>query len=124
MRIWLDWQDEVDAWREHSEQRHEALERRQDALESRMEGVEELSRLFVEVTERLGPQTVTPEHQATVKAMAKRLNELTGIAYTTIYGDLNAAFHVGQYSDIPDANWTQVVTWFQQRTDAAEKRRN
>src|SRR5215813_4940376 len=32
--------------------------------------------------------------------------------------DLNAAFHVGRYSNIPDARWPQVATWFQQRLDA------
>jgi hypothetical protein len=93
-------------------------------LHSRIESLEEGQQLLPEVPECLGPQTLTPEHQATVKEMAKRLNELTGIAYATIYGDLNAAFHVGRYSDIPDAKWTQVAAWFQQRLDATARRRN
>jgi hypothetical protein len=93
-------------------------------LHSRLEGMEEVTRLVPEILERLGPQTLTPEHQATIKNMARRLNKLTGIAYATIYGDLNATFHVGKYSDIPDANWPQVATWFQQRIDAGEKRRS
>src|SRR5260221_389689 len=81
------------------------IEARQDRLEDRVESVEEVSRLLPEILERLGPQTLTPEHQATVKAMAVRLHELVGYSFATIYSDLNAAFHVGRYSDIPDAQW-------------------
>jgi hypothetical protein len=73
--------------------------------------------------ERLGPQTLSPEHQSTVKAMAGRLHDVAGYAYGTIYGELNAAFHVGKYSDIPDAHWTDVAAWFQARMAAAERRR-
>jgi hypothetical protein len=88
-------------------------------LHTHIESLEEGQRLLPELLERLGPQTLTPEHQATVKAMAKRLNELSGLSFATIYGDLNAAFHVGKYSDIPDAHWSAVTTWFQQRIEAA-----
>src|SRR5262249_53941338 len=92
-------------------------------LHSRIESLEEGQRLLPELLERLGPQTLTPEHQATVKAMAKRLNELSGVSFATIYGDLNAAFHVGRYSDILDAHWSEITAWFQQRTSAAALRR-
>jgi hypothetical protein len=85
--------------------------------------VEAGQRLLPEILERLGPQTLSPEHQATVKAMAGRLHEEADYSFATIYSDLNAAFHVGRYSDIPDAQWTEVVQWLQQRLDAAEKRR-
>ncbi len=92
-------------------------------LHSRLEGMEEVTRLVPEILERLGPQMLTPEHQATVKHMAKRLNEVSGISYATIYSDLNAAFHVGKYSDILDARWTEVTAWFTTRIEAAERRR-
>jgi hypothetical protein len=100
------------------------VEARQDRLEDRMESVEEVSRLLPEILERLGPQTLSPEHQATVKAMAGRLHEDAGYSFATIYSDLNAAFHVGRYSDIPDAQWAEVAVWFQRRITAAEKRHN
>ncbi len=89
-----------------------------------MESVEEVSRLLPDILERLGPQTLTPQHQSTAKAMATRLHDLTGLPFATIYSDLNAAFHVGKYSDIPDGSWPQVTVWFQQRIDAAERRRS
>jgi hypothetical protein len=97
------------------------MEQRHDALEGRVEGVEELSRLFVEVTQRLGPVTLSPAHQASVKNMAKRLNELTGVAYATIYGELNDTFHVGRYADIPEADCARVAAWFQARITSAER---
>jgi hypothetical protein len=93
-------------------------------LHGRLEGMEEVTRLVPEILERLGPQTLTPEHQATVKHMAKRLNEVSSISYATIYSDLNVAFHVGRYSEISDARWTEVAGWFTTRIDAAERRRN
>lgn len=92
-------------------------------LHSRMESLEEGQRLLPELLARLGPQTLTPEHQATVKAMAGRLHDLAGYAFATIYSDLNAAFHVGKYSDIPDAQWGEMSAWFQQRIAAAQRGR-
>ncbi len=92
-------------------------------LYSRMESVDELTRLVPEILERLGPQTLTPEHQATIKAMATRLHEVAGSAYAAIYGDLNAAFHVAKCSDISDAQWAEVSQWFRTRIEAGEKRR-
>jgi len=99
---------------EHSEQLGE--------LHSRIESLEAGQRLLPEILERLGPQTLSPEHQATVKAMTTRLHKLADYSFATIYGDLNAAFHVGRYSDIPDAQWTEVAAWFQARIAVAEKR--
>jgi BRO family protein len=92
-------------------------------LHSRVEGLEAAQHLLPELLERLGPQTLTPEHQATVKAMAGRLHEVAGYFFSTIYGDLNAAFHVGKFSDIPDAQWAEVAAWFQSRTDSSQKHR-
>jgi BRO family, N-terminal domain/ORF6C domain len=100
---------------EHSEQLGE--------LHSRIESLEAGQRLLPEILERLGPQTLSPEHQATVKAMATRLHEVAGYSFATIYSDLNAAFHVGRYSDIPDAQWAEVAGWLQARIAVAEKRR-
>jgi len=100
---------------EHTEQLGE--------LHSRIESLEAGQRLLPEILERLGPQTLSPEHQATVKAMATRLHELAGYSFATIYGDLNAAFHVGRYSDIPDAQWAEVAAWLQARIDAAKEGR-
>ncbi|WIG59595.1 MAG: hypothetical protein OJF49_002342 [Ktedonobacterales bacterium] len=109
MLAYIDWQADIERWR--------------GSVESRLESVEEITRLVPEILDRLGPQTLTPEHQATVKASARRLSELTGSAYATIYGELNEAFHVGKYSDIAENEWLRVASWFRARIAAAEQRR-
>ena len=131
MLAWLDWLDDDDRWQNLTEvQLHEHEERLRDhdqqigELHSRVESNEELSRVLAEALARLGPQTLTPEHQATVKHQATRLHELTGRAYATIYGDLNAAFHVARYTDIADARWPELAAWFKTRIEAAEQRNN
>jgi hypothetical protein len=75
-----------------------------------------------ELLERLGPERLTPEHQAQVKALVGRLHEIGGYAYGTIYGELNTASHVGKYSDILESDWQRVEQWFRMRLEAARKR--
>jgi len=105
----------------HDEQLHDHDEQIGE-LHTRLEGMEEVTRLVPEILQRLGPQPLTPAHQATIKHQATRLHELSGLAYATIYGELNAAFHVGRYADIADARWPEIVAWFKARIDAAEQR--
>ncbi len=105
------------------EARLEYVDAKLEEHEDRLESVEAGIRMLPEILERLGPQTLTPEHQATVKNMTKRLSELSGIGYASIYAELNDTFHVGKYSDIPDAHWTEIMAWFERRITAAEKRR-
>ncbi len=93
-------------------------------VRSRMERLEEGQRQLPDLLLRMGPQTLTPSHQAQVKAWAVRLHDLGGFAFPTIYGELNTHFHVGKYSDIADAEWEAVAAWFRVRLDAAEKRHN
>ena len=50
-----------------------------------------------------------------------RLHELRGASYATIYGELNAAFHVARYGDIPDARWLEIAAWFKTRIAAVER---
>jgi hypothetical protein len=107
MAAWLEWQADIETWRGH--------------VEERLEEHEAILSLIPELLERLGPQPLTSEHQATVKAMAGRLHEGAGYSFGAIYGELNAAFHVAKYGDIADAYWAEVVAWFKQRIEAAER---
>jgi hypothetical protein len=109
MIAFLQWQRDVEQWR--------------GEVESRLETVEEVTRLVPEILERLGPQTLTPEHQRTVQNSAKRLHELAGVAYPTIYAELGDHFHVAKYEQIPESRWAEVVDWFQRRIDAAARKR-
>jgi hypothetical protein len=108
MAAWLEWQADIEQWR--------------GSIESRLESVEEVTRLVPEILERLGPEMLTPAHQHTVQAMAKRLHEVGGFAFATIYADLGAAFHVAKYDQVPEDRWPEVTRWFQMRIEAAERR--
>lgn len=91
-------------------------------LHDRMESAEAGLSLLPEILERLGPVTLSPEHQRTAQSLAKRLHDVGGFAYPTIYTDLGQSFHVGKYDQIPDDRWPEVAQWFQARIAAAEKR--
>ena len=107
MAAWLEWQADMETWRGH--------------VEERLDKHEAILSLVPELLERLGPQLLTSEHQASAKAMVGRLHELSGISYATIYSELNAGFHVGKYGDIPDEQWQEVAAWLQRRIDAMQK---
>jgi hypothetical protein len=109
MVAFLEWQADVERWR--------------GSIESRLESVEEVARLVPEILERLGPQGLTPAHQSTVQTAVKRLHDLSGIGYASVYGELNHDFHVGKYTEIPDAQWSDVAAWFKRRLDAATTKR-
>jgi hypothetical protein len=115
MAAWLAWQEDIEQWRA-------GVEQRQDALEDRMEGAEAMLQLVPELIERLGPITLTPEHQRTVQNAVKRLHELGGYAYATIYADLGQSFHVAKYDQIHESDWLQVAEWLRVRIESAERR--
>src|SRR5579883_3365572 len=92
-------------------------------MQGRVESLEEGQRLLPELLERLGPQTLTPAHQAEVRRLTLELQDLTGMQFNMIYGDLKAAFHVAVYRDIPEARWDEVAQWFAVRLSAARKNR-
>jgi hypothetical protein len=110
MAAWLEWQADIERWRE--------------GIENRLEGIEEITRLVPGILERLGPETITPEHQSTIQSYVRRLGAVGGYKPQTIYADLNAAFHVGKYDQIPEDRWQDVVQWFQTRISAAERRKS
>jgi hypothetical protein len=116
MIAWLDWQSDMAAWRSETDARL-------DGLQDEVGSLHEVVRLVPEILERLGPQLLSPEHQSTTQDMVKRLHDLTGYAFSTIYTDLNRSFRVGKYSDIPDARWPDVAQWFNTRIAAAERHR-
>jgi hypothetical protein len=69
---------------------------------------------------RLGPETLSPEHQLLVKRLVKRLCETSGVSDQTIYFDINREFQVGTYSQIPKVRWDEVAAYLVSRIQAAE----
>lgn len=110
MVAFLEWQGDIERWR--------------GEVETRLETVEEVTRLVPEILERLGPQTLTPEHQRTVQNLVKRMHEVSGAAYATIYAELGEHFHVAKYDQMPESRWQEVSAWFKVRLDAAARRQS
>jgi len=107
MVAWLDWQHDIETWR--------------GSVESRLEGLEEVTNLIPEILERLGPHTLTPEHQRAVQKYVQHMHELSGRPYGTVYESLKADFGVARYADIPDHDWPQVVQWFRTQLEQWRK---
>jgi hypothetical protein len=108
MVTWLDWQDDIERWR--------------SSVESRLAGVEAMTGLIPEILERLGPQTLTPQHQRQVQVYVQQLSKVTGKHSATIYTDLYTAFSVPRYQDIPEAAWEQVERWFKLQIERGKKK--
>ena len=104
----LEWQRDIEHWR--------------GGVETRLEGLEAMTDLIPEILERLGPQTLTPEHQNRVKYLISQLSKATGKHPGTIYSELYTAFSVPRYQEIPESDWEQVEQWFQRQIDRAKKK--
>jgi hypothetical protein len=76
MVLWIDWQHDIEAWR--------------GSVESRLEGLEEVTNLIPEILERLGPHTLSSDHQRAVQKYVQQMHELTGKPYSTLYESLYA----------------------------------
>lgn len=105
MVAWIEWQADIETWR--------------GSVEHRLGNVEEITQLIPGILERLGPATLTPEHQPTVQSGINHLHELTNRAHATLYDELRQAFHVGTYKDIPDRRWAEVAQWLRARITRA-----
>jgi hypothetical protein len=121
---WLTYHEHmVELYRRQVEARLMVVDERLDSMQDALESLHAAVSILPEILERLGPQPLSPEHQSTTQEMVKRLHDLTGYAFSTIYTDLNRSFRVGKYSDIPDARWPDVAQWFNTRIAAAERRK-
>lgn len=109
MLAFIEWQEDIETWR--------------GSVETRLEGVEELARIVPELLSRLGPETISPERQASIREGVKQLHELTGIGYGAIYSELASAFHVPRYSELLASDWPRVTEWLRIRIESAQKRR-
>ncbi len=101
--------------------RMEVEERIKDQ-ESRIEAREAIVQLIPEVLERLGPEKVNNEQQTSIRGMVKRLMDLSGIPYQTIYWELAQAFQAPRYEEIQANQYPAVCEWFKQRIEATKKR--
>lgn len=109
MVTWIDWQADIEQWRA--------------SVESRLEGVEAMTGLIPEILERLGPQTITPEHHHRVQALAKQLHQATGKPFPTIYDELKTLFEKPRIEDLLEDDWPQIENWFKVQLERAKKKK-
>ncbi len=98
MAAFLEWQLDIETWR--------------GSVELRLEGLEAITDLIPDILDRLGPETLTTEHQRSVQGLVKRLHDATGKPFGTIYDELKAAFDAPRYQEIREQNWDRVLNWF------------
>jgi P22_AR N-terminal domain len=101
------WRGQVDEWR--------------GSMEARIESSEAIAGLLPEIIERLGPEKISPTQQGQVRGYVKRLQELTGKPYQTIYDDLRLAFGPARYQDLLAGDWPQVEAWFLTQIERASR---
>lgn len=104
----LEWQIDIERWR--------------GSVESRLESLEAITDLIPDILERLGPETLTIEHQRAVQALVKRLHDATGKPFGTIYEELKTAFGAPRYQELHEQDWGKVMHWFQVQIERAQGR--
>ncbi len=102
----MEWQMDVELWRGN--------------VESRLEGVEAMTSLIPEILDRLGPETLTMQHQRQLQASVRRLHEASGKAYGTVYDDLKTAFGKPRYQELLESEWPDVERWFTVQIERAK----
>ena len=118
MSLWHRWQSD-----QHAEEWRGEIEEWRGSVESRLEGDKELLKFLPEVLERLGPEKVSDEQQTNIRGMVKRLHELNGTPYQTIYWELAQAFQAPRYNEILASQYPAVVEWFKRHREQAKKPR-
>jgi len=122
MAAFYEWKAATDTRIDVLEERQGAIEERQVEIESRLDEHRRVLAFIPEILERLGPETLTVKHQQRVRALVNRLSDATGKTHQKIYSDLDLAFEVPRYQEIPEEEWDKVENWFQVQLQQAEKR--
>ena len=124
MAAFYQWKAAADMRIDMIEERQGSLETQYQSVEERLESYKPVLDLVPEILERLGPQTLTDEHQQAIREYARQLHELTGKPYPTIWEDLKTAFRVAKYANISELDWPRVVQWFQAQLEQSKRRKS
>jgi hypothetical protein len=120
--------DLMSSWHRYQAARHAQawraeIEDRIQEHEAQLEGDKELVKLIPEILERIGPEKISTQQQTNIRGLVKRLSELSGTAYQTVYWELAQAFQAPRYEELLESQYPQVEAWFKKRIDAAAKKR-
>jgi hypothetical protein len=90
-------------------------------VQTQLESEKAVTDLIPEIIARLGEQKISETQQGQVRGYVKRLTELTGRHYSTIYDDIRLAFGPASYKDLFAADWPQVEAWFKTQIERASR---
>ncbi len=116
LAVWALWKAS-----QHGQQWRGQVQGQLESLQTQLENGKAVTDLIPEILQRLGPETITPEHQRQVQAYVKQLHEAGGKAYATIYDDLRRAFNKPRYQELLEAEWSQVQRWFLTQIERTKK---
>lgn len=111
------------AWRTETQDRITEVQDRIQEQEARLEAREAVTDLIPEILDRLGPETISVEQQRQLQAYVRKLHELTGKPYGTIYDELKTVFERPRYQEIRADEWPQVKHWFESQIERAKQGR-
>ena len=123
--VWAEYHQQMAAfyqWKASTDTRIDALEERQGEMESRLDEQRRVLAFIPEILERLGPQTLTPQHYRQVQTLAKQLHQATNKPYARIYDDLKTAFEKPRIEDLLEDDWTQIEQWFRRQLERGKQR--
>ncbi len=109
-------------WKATTDTRVDALKEKQVEMESRLDEHRRVLAFIPEILERLGPQTLTSQHQRQVQTYVHQLSQLTKKPYQIIHDDLRTAFSVPKDSDILEDDWPQVERWFKVQIEKSRRK--
>ncbi len=121
---WITYHQQMTQWylqMQEVESRLQIVEHRQNEFEDRIESLEAITDLIPEILERLGPETLTPEHQRDMQVYVRRLSQASGKHPNTIHEDLKTAFHKPRYQGLLEDEWPQVENWFKIQIERAKR---
>src|SRR6266705_755122 len=107
--------EDVAAWAmwkagQHNQQWRGKVEERQKAIEEEVQSI-------------LPQFGLSTEHKETAKHKVLRISSLEGFDNPgSIWNELNTAFGVKTYKNIPDEKWEQVSRWLQRRETMAQRK--
>lgn len=98
MSAFLDWQMNVETWRETTDTRLGNLES-----------------VTTRILKQIGPPRITLEQQTLVQYYVSHLSKITKKDPATIYAALKTAFRVPRYQELLEADWPKIEQWFKKQ---------
>lgn len=92
-----------------------------DSLQGQLEAEKAITDVIPDILAQLGPEKISETQRGQVRGYVKRLHELTGKPYPTIYDDIRLAFGPASYKDLLAADWPQVEAWFKVQIERATR---